>query len=295
MTSAAEIITGRFAPTPSGPLHMGSLVTAVASYCQSRAMNGHWLLRMEDLDTPRVVKGAADNILSTLEAFGFEWDGEVLYQSKRFGVYEEILQQLIKEQLVYGCDCSRRTLQEKNPDSGPLGFIYPGFCRQKKLHYHAINLRLNNVSAGIHEFNDAHFGHQRLDIRHEVGDIILRRSDGVYAYHLAVVLDDAFQRVNQVVRGADLLEATCLQIYLQQLLALPDADYLHIPLLTNQRGEKLSKQTAAPALDTRRTGQQLLTALQFLGQDSPLELQHARASEILQFAIQHWDSHKIPK
>lgn len=287
------MMTGRFAPTPSGPLHFGSLVTAVASYCHVKSHNGLWLLRIDDLDTPRVVEGSADNILHTLEAFGFEWDGEVLYQSQRFEAYQQTLQQLVQQDVIYACECSRKFLMSKNLKHGPLGLIYPSICRHKKLRLKSSSLRLNVAQAGNLQFIDRHYGPYKLNITKDIGDIVLRRIDGVYAYHLAVVVDDAFQQVNDIVRGVDLLEVTCLHLHLNKLLELPDADYLHIPLVKTPQGKKLSKQTGAVGLDVTRAREMIISALKFLGQDVQKDMLDMTPGEILKLASQHWDSGRI--
>lgn len=286
---------GRFAPTPSGPLHMGSLVTALASYCEARSQQGKWLLRMEDLDTPRVVKGASDEILTTLEAFGFEWDDKVLYQSQRFDAYQQVIQQWIDERLLFACSCSRKSLIKENPHFGPLGMIYPGHCRDKKLNtQQAHSLRLNLQQAGSISFIDDHYGSYSLDLSHQVGDIVIKRIDGIYAYHLAVVIDDAYQQVNHIVRGADLLEVTAIHVYLNQLLKLKDARYLHLPLIKNTDGKKLSKQTGAKAIDITQASIQLFNAIKFLGQVPDKEIVHENPKAILDYAVKHWDSSLIP-
>ena len=295
MATQEGLTTGRFAPTPSGPLHFGSLVTAVASYCHAKSVKGHWLLRIDDLDTPRVVKGASDNILATLEAYGFEWDKEVLYQSQRFEIYQEFLQILIQHDLVYACDCSRRYLKKNPHQTGPLGSIYPGNCRQKKLDFKSQKLRLNLDQAGTIEFNDLHYTTVRQNVSSEAGDFVIRRQDGIYAYHLAVVVDDAFQQVNEIVRGADLLETTGIHLYLNNLLGFSSAQYLHVPLIKNKRGQKLSKQTGAEALTLDKSAEQLVKALAFLGQNTPEELSFYKPADVLQYAIYHWDSRKIPQ
>ena len=218
---------GRFAPTPSGPLHFGSLVAAVASYLDARAAGGRWLVRMEDIDTPRVVPGAADEILWTLERFGFEWDGPVLYQSTRIEAYREALEELKRGGFVYPCSCSRTTSARCVCTSGP-----------------------------------------RWRVRFPGDDFTVLRADGIFAYQLAVVVDDAFQGVTDVVRGADLLDSTPRQMHLQKLLGLPTPRYVHVPLVTNEKGEKLSKQTLAPALDVEDAPAALVRALRFLGQQS---------------------------
>lgn len=295
MPQPTTIKTGRFAPTPSGPLHFGSLVAAIASYCHSKSNNGQWLVRIEDLDTPRVIKGSADNILQTLETFGFEWDGEVLYQSQRFEIYEEYLQQLISTGLVYACNCSRRSLLNSPQHSGPLGKIYPGICRSKHLNLDPLKPRLNLQTAGSIEFNDIHFGPFKLDLANESGDIILKRQDGVYAYHLAVIIDDAFQQITDIVRGADLLASTTIHLHLNKLLGFQSAEYLHIPLVHCATGEKLSKQTGAKSLSVEIASKQLCDALSFLGQKTTTELYNCKPGDILKYATEHWDSTKIPR
>lgn len=287
-------MTGRFAPTPSGPLHMGSLVTAVASYCHAKSQHQKWLLRIEDLDTPRIVKGSADDILRTLDTFGFEWNGDVVYQSQRFEAYEQVIQQLLQKKLVYACECSRKQLMANEHATGPLGLIYPGACRTKHLNRLNFSLRLNVDQAGKIKFMDAHYGRYELNISTDVGDIVLKRIDGIYAYHLAVVIDDAYQGVKEIVRGADLLEVTCVHLYLNSLLRLPNASYLHIPLIRNPDGKKLSKQTGAMGLDNIRPSEQLHQALLFLGQDMPEDFRYLKPAELLQYAIANWDSDRIP-
>jgi glutamyl-Q tRNA(Asp) synthetase len=274
---------------------MGSLVTAVASYCEAKAKDGLWLVRIEDLDTPRVVAGSADEILHTLENFGFEWDGQVVYQSQRFNAYDQALQLLSDEGLIYRCQCSRKLLKSKNLASGPMGTIYPGTCRNLHLHNNALSLRLNTESGGRIRFNDLHYGPYELNLSTDVGDIVLKRNDGIYAYHLAVVLDDASQKVNRIVRGADLLEVTCLHLHLNTLFDFTPAQYLHIPLIKNASGQKLSKQTGALAINHKMASQQLVLALNLLGQSMPQDLASAKPGEILQFACNQWLRDRIPR
>lgn len=286
--------TGRFAPTPSGPLHFGSLVAALASYCQARSQQGRWLLRIEDVDTPRVVEGAADSILRDLEGFGFDWDGEVLYQSQQFERYREYLDRLLDEGLAYACECSRRSLREYGVKSGILGQIYPGLCRGKHLASDRLSIRLDTSCAGLIEFDDQVYGRQSMDLALEAGDFVLRRVDGIYAYHLAVVVDDYRQGVDEIVRGADLLENTPLHLYLQRCLGFPHPAYLHLPLVNNADGVKLSKQTGATGLRPEQAAQQLIAALQHLGQTRDEVPESDLATEILQWAVAHWDINAIP-
>lgn len=283
---------GRFAPSPTGPLHFGSLIAALASYCEAKTQGGKWLVRMEDLDKPREVAGAADHILKTLETFGFEWDGEVIYQSHRNHLYQEALNQLQAASLIYKCDCSRKEIAD-SAEHGIDGLIYPGICRHKEA------LRTPSASRVIVDakpilFTDAIQGSIEQTLAQDVGDFVLKRADGLYAYQLAVVVDDFEQGVTHILRGADLLNSSPRQIYLQQLLRYPTPEYAHIPIANNANNEKLSKQTLAPAIDRSQASTLLKQALAFLGQDPPMDLVQCNPTEILQWAKQHWDIKKIP-
>ena len=286
-------VIGRFAPTPSGPLHFGSLVTAVASYCHAKAQHGQWLVRIEDVDTPRVVKGSTDKILQALEAFGFEWDGQIEYQSDQFERYQHVLQSLLDERLCYACECSRRTLREANAKSGPLGLIYPGFCRDKKIIQTNHSVRVNTADCNPVGYIDQVYGQVEFDIVKQLGDFVLRRADGVFAYHLAVVVDDELQHINQIVRGADLLEATCLHLFLQKSLGYQTPQYLHVPLIRNSQGDKLSKQTGATAIDIDNKSSLLVSSLEALGQPIDRDMAQASVEDILNSAIDNWDHHNI--
>lgn len=288
-------VIGRFAPTPSGPLHFGSLVTAIASYCHAKSTNGQWLLRIEDVDTPRNVAGATDEILFALEAFGFEWDGEIEYQSDQFERYEQVLQSLSDQNLCYACDCSRRTLREAGCQHGPLGMIYPGVCRDKSLPEKNHSIRLNTHESGVIQYFDQVYGRVELDIEQQSGDFKLRRSDGIFAYHLAAVVDDERQGINQIVRGADLLEATCLHLYLQKLLGYRTSEYLHVPLVKNAGGDKLSKQTGATAIDYKDKHSLIMQALTTLRQNVDEAMVDASSSEILNSAVKNWDHRHITR
>ena len=268
-------------------------MAALASYCDIRSQQGRWLLRIEDVDTPRVVAGASDRILRDLAAFGFEWDGEVLYQSKQFEHYRHYLHQLLQQGDVYACQCSRRSLREQGVSSGVLGQIYPGLCRHKKLDRKGLSLRLSTVMPTRVRFRDRVYGDFSMNLEAEVGDFVLRRSDEVYAYHLAVVVDDELQGVNQVLRGADLLENTCLHLHLQQRLGFSTPAYLHVPLVSNAAGIKLSKQTGATPLDYDKASKLLLTALQHLEQQPPPELENESPAEILRWSCDHWNPSRI--
>lgn len=286
--------TGRFAPSPSGPLHFGSLVAALASYCQAKSRQGRWLLRIEDVDTPRVVSGASDQILRDLEAFGFAWDGPVLFQSDRFEQYRFYLEMLLAQGDCYACECSRRSLREQGVSTGPLGQIYPGNCRHKNLRPEGHSIRLNTETAATIDFTDQVYGHFALNLPDSVGDFVLRRVDGIYAYHLAVVVDDQLQGIDEVVRGADLLENTCLHIFLQQKLDFATPHYLHVPLVNNAQGVKLSKQTGANPIDHRNAPVQMLAALRHLGQNPDAALDQGSPDELLRWATDNWNPAAIP-
>lgn len=287
--------TGRFAPSPTGLLHIGSLLTAAASYADARSNGGKWLVRMEDLDPPREMPGAASHILHTLEAFGFEWDGEVAYQSHRYALYEETLCRLQTAGLVYPCHCSRKDWQA-GARRGADGFVYNGRCRhpgqqpapQDK--HPAWRIRVPDRVIG---FSDGIVGGYAQNLARDIGDFVLLRADGYWAYQLAVVADDAEQGVTHIVRGQDLLVSTPRQIYLQQCLGVPTPQYAHLPLLTNAQGQKWSKQTLAPALDLNRREQLLRQVFRYLKlPDAP---ETDRPAELLDWAVAHWDMDKVPK
>ena len=288
---------GRFAPSSTGPLHFGSLVAAVGSYLQARSQQGEWLVRIEDIDPPREVPGAVDDQLRTLELFGLHWDGEVLRQSTRSDAYFSALQQLQQKGLIYPCTCSRKNIVAvAGRTSNPT--IYPGTCRnnQAKLqHEPQIPHALRILSTGQIQFVDAVQGLTRQDLQQQVGDFVLRRVDGLYAYQLAVAVDDGEQRITEVVRGSDLLESSIRQIYLQRLLGLPTPRYVHLPVVTNTAGQKLSKQAGAMPLEKHSPGTVLWQALAFLGQQPAEELYGAQCVELWSWAITHWDLTAVPK
>lgn len=285
---------GRFAPSPTGPLHFGSLVAAVGSFLEARARGGEWLVRVEDLDPPRVAPGAADDILLTLEACGMEWDGSVAYQSARYDAYHCALHQLREKELVYPCACSRREIAD-SAVAGREGQVYPGTCRGGIAREKSARaLRLDTRGAVV-TFDDALQGHATLDLEREAGDFVLYRADGVYAYQLAVVVDDAEQGVTDVVRGADLLCSTPRQIYLQQLLGLPQPRYAHLPVAVDATGEKLSKQTLAAPVDADNPLPALVAALSFLGQQPPRELARATIREFWDWALKNWKLERVPR
>jgi glutamyl-Q tRNA(Asp) synthetase len=260
---------GRFAPSPTGPLHAGSLVAAMASYLDAKAHHGTWLVRIEDIDEDRTIPGAAEDILHTLEALGMQWDGEVDYQSRRKDLYEAALQQLTTH--VYACGCTRKEIADSRLGIASDGAaVYPGTCRNGLAAGkvpRAMRLRVPDPfdQSECITFEDRQLGHIVQHLAFEVGDFVLKRADGFWAYQLAVVVDDAAQGVTHIVRGADLLDSTARQIYLQRLLELPTPSYLHVPVITNALGEKLSKQTGATALDLLHPLEALIDAVQFLG------------------------------
>jgi glutamyl-Q tRNA(Asp) synthetase len=282
---------GRFAPSPTGPLHFGSLVAALASWLDARAAGGTWHLRIEDLDQPRERPGATDDILRALEALGLDWDGPVIFQSRRGELYRAALERLAARALTYWCGCSRREVADSSlgaaADSAP---IYPGTCRSGLAGKTARALRLRTVSDPI-RFTDRAQGPQQQSIEREVGDFVLLRADGIYAYQLAVVVDDAEQGVTDVVRGADLLDSTPRQIYLQQLLGYATPRYLHVPVALNAAGEKLSKQTDAAPIELAGPAAALARALLFLGHVPPGGLD---ARELLGWARGNWQPERIP-
>lgn len=281
--------TGRFAPSPTGPLHMGSLMAAVGSYLEARSHGGRWLLRMEDLDPPREMPGAADAILKMLEILGFKWDGAVLYQSSRHEAYDAALVQLQQSGAVYACACSRREIAD-SAVAGREGPAYPGTCRAGLAPGRDARALRVKVGAGPVAFDDALQGPVSQDLAREIGDFVVRRADGCHAYQLAVVVDDAWTGVTDVVRGADLLLSTPRQLHLQDLLRLPHPRYMHLPVAVNAAGEKLSKQTHAASLDAAEPSLALWQALTYLQQSPPLSLRHASIDDIWIWATAHWQT-----
>jgi glutamyl-Q tRNA(Asp) synthetase len=268
---------GRFAPSPTGPLHFGSLVAALASYLDARSAQGRWVLRMEDLDQPRNEPGAADAILRALERLGFEWDGPVLCQSARLARYREVLDDLVRRGFAYPCGCTRRELEDSALAIDGAR-VYPGTCRHglpAGKQARAVRLRTHDAPIAFH---DAIRGWVEQRVEREVGDFVLLRADGVVAYQLAVVVDDMDQGVTDVVRGADLLDSTARQIHLQRLLGARTPRYAHVPVAVNAAGEKLSKQTGARALDLSDPNAELARARRFLGQ-----------------AEEGWDLSRVPR
>ena len=279
---------GRFAPSPTGPLHFGSLVAAVASFLDARSNQGKWLLRIEDIDKPREVAGAATQIISTLAAFGFEWDDEIIYQSQRVDFYESALSLLIEKHLIYPCTCTRKEIADSAKTNGLEGSIYPKTCLSKpNKQNHPIAWRIKTNSIPI-VFEDRLQGLIKQIISTTIGDFILKRADGLFAYQLAVVVDDAAQGVNYIVRGSDLLLSTTRQIYLQNALNLPTPTYMHIPVVMNDGGQKLSKQTLAHPISECNQVVTLWKALRFLKQSPPKDLQHHSLADVWSWAIKNW-------
>jgi glutamyl-Q tRNA(Asp) synthetase len=288
-----ERYRGRFAPSPTGPLHFGSLVAAVGSLLEARTRGGEWLVRIEDLDPPRTAPGAADAILRTLEACGMAWDGTVVYQSARGDAYHAALHQLRQLGLLYPCACSRREIADSGI-AGIEGYVYPGTCRGGTVEERrARALRVDTRGARI-EFEDAVQGRIAQNVETDIGDFVLYRADQVFAYQLAVVIDDAEQGITDVVRGADLLDSTPRQIFLQQKLDIPTPRYAHLPVAVNAQGEKLSKQTHAPAIDPARPAPAIAAALRFLGHAPPPECEND-LSTLWQWALDNWSLDRVPR
>ena len=274
---------GRFAPSPTGPLHFGSLLTAVASYCDTKANHGKWLVRIEDTDIPRIYPNSETHILSCIDAFQFEPDAEIIFQKDRLTIYEQVLDQLKQQYAIYACQCTRKMLGSNH--------IYAGTCRDLNLDFaeQAIRLKVDDL---LICFEDRLQGRQCSNLKDDLGDFVLKRRDGIISYQLAVVVDDYLQGITHVVRGADLLDNTARQIWLGSILNYPSLSYMHLPLAMNGQGQKLSKQNLAQALDVSKASELLQQALLALGQPN-VELNQPRI--MLQQAVQQWDVNLIPK
>ncbi len=273
---------GRFAPSPTGPLHFGSLITAIASYCDAKANHGKWLVRIEDTDIPRIYPGSEEHILRAMDAFQLEPDAEIIFQKDRLDIYEDVIQQLRQQGLVYACQCTRKMLGSNH--------IYQDTCRNLGLafEHQAIRLKVEDVEIC---FEDRLQGRHCSELKKDLGDFVLKRRDGIINYQLAVVVDDHLQGMTHVVRGADLLDNTERQIYLGQLLGYPRLNYMHLPLAMNDQGQKLSKQNLAQALDLTQAPQLLKQALQALHQ---AEVDLDAPQRMLQQAVAQWDIDRIP-
>lgn len=274
---------GRFAPSPTGPLHFGSLLTAVASYCDAKANHGKWLVRIEDTDIPRIYPNSETHILSCIDAFQFEPDAEIIFQKDRLTIYEQVLDQLKQQHAIYACQCTRKMLGSNH--------IYAGTCRDLNLDFaeQAIRLKVDDL---LICFEDRLQGRQCSNLKDNLGDFALKRRDGIISYQLAVVVDDYLQGITHVVRGADLLDNTARQIWLGSILNYPSLSYMHLPLAMNGQGQKLSKQNLAQALDVSKASELLQQAILALGQPN-VELNQPRI--MLQQAVQQWDMNLIPK
>lgn len=284
---------GRFAPSPTGPLHFGSLVAATGSYLDARHQQGEWLLRIEDLDPPREIAGASDSIIRTLEQLGMTWDGPISYQSQRSHVYEEALEQLRQQGYLYDCGCSRREIADSAvvTEAGP---VYPGTCRNglpPGRSPRSMRVRVDAVTSRVQDRLQAPLQQQ---LATEVGDFIVRRADQLFSYQLAVVVDDAAQQISHVVRGADLLDSTPRQNYLQRLLGLSTPAYLHLPVAVDSKLAKLSKQTFAQSVTPDDRHGAVIDALRFLRQELPDSPHDASRDELWQWAIEHWDITALP-
>jgi len=285
---------GRFAPTPSGSLHFGSLIAAAGSYLQAKARQGEWLLRIDDIDPPREVAGASDAILTTLERFGFEWDGPVTYQSSRHELYQDALDSLQTMGKIYPCACSRKIIAEAQALSSNKN-TYPGTCRKGLSQGQSARMLRMNTQGIVIDFDDLIQGHCKYDLETAVGDYVVLRVDGLFGYQLATGVDDATQGINEVVRGRDLLDSTPCQILIQQGLGLESPAYCHLPVALNKSGQKLSKQHHANPLSTNRASSQLWQALTFLGQKPPKEQHDIPLSTLWEWAIANWQVDNIPK
>ena len=281
--AALSRYSGRFAPSPTGPLHFGSLITAVASYCEAKSQHGRWVVRIEDTDIPRIYSGSELHILSCLDAFGFESDAEIIFQKDRLHIYESVLEHLQSQDLIYACQCTRKMLGSNH--------IYTGTCRHLGLSFDEQAIRVKVSEQNI-QFHDLLQGQQSANLALELGDFVLKRRDGIINYQLAVVVDDYLQDISHVVRGADLLDNTARQIWLGRLLGYPELCYMHLPLAMNDRGAKLSKQNHAQALDITQPSTLLLKALIALGQ-LPVDLD--QPERMLTQAVAQWDRRQIPK
>lgn len=283
---------GRFAPTPSGPAHLGSLLAAIGSYLQARAMQGEWHVRIDDIDPPREVAGAADSLLRTLENYGLYWDGEVVYQSQRLGAYQDALSQLTRQGDTFECSCSRKEIKAI-ARHGPNGAIYPGTCRggaRATDKPHSIRLLTQDKIITV---NDRIQGDYSLNMQTDVGDFVIHRADGLFAYHLATVVDDGLDGFTEIVRGKDQLNLTPLHIDLQQRLAIPTPAYAHLPLLTHTDGTKLGKSTNAASVDNMATENVWRVALTLLGLHPEEDLLSEEPDVILPWAMAQWDLSRI--
>ncbi len=284
---------GRFAPSPSGPLHFGSLLAATASYLQARQQQGEWWLRIEDIDPPREVKGASQQIIDTLALYGFEWDN-LTYQSQRLALYQGYLEKLQQASLTYPCACSRKEIQQFNAQQSKPAGLYPGTCRSGLNGKMARSIRIK-ITAPIQTLHDTIQGSQTSDLSRTTGDFILKRADGLFSYQLAVAIDDSTQGMTQIVRGYDLHASSFCQQYIQQVLGLDSPDYAHIPVAVTPDGIKLSKQSAAQDIATQPPRQVLWQALTILGQQPPANLKTQSLKHLWQWGFANWNLSSVPQ
>ena len=277
---------GRFAPSPTGELHFGSIIAAVASFLDARSRGDEWLVRIDDIDAPRIASGAIAAILRELERLGLLWDGEIVYQSTRTEFYAAALEELRSRDLCFPCACTRREVG---------GRVYPGICRDGVPSGRTARSVRVRVGAGSTEIEDLVQGGCRQDLERDIGDFIVHRSDGVFAYHLATAFDDTEQVITRVVRGADLLLSTLRQVFVQDLLSRPRPEYAHVPVATNRQGEKLSKHTAAPPTRLRPASVVICDALRFLHHSSPAQLVGAPPEEVWSWATGEWELERVPR
>ncbi len=287
---------GRFAPSPTGPLHFGSLIAAMGSYLQAKQQQGVWLLRIDDIDPPREQKGAATGILKTLEGFGFEWDEDVLYQSKRLNRYLDAVNDLMRQKQAYLCSCSRKSiLKDSGQSKQQKQLVYPGYCRNRAISNHhdcSIRLRCENK---LISFHDKIQGKQSINLEKDVGDFIIQRRDQYFSYQLASGIDDAEQNITEVVRGADLLKCTPCQRHVQKMLCLANPEYCHLPIVLGDNKQKLSKQNHAAAILEKNATSLLFKALKFLGQMPPIELMYDKKEDLWKWAKSNWRIDLVPK
>lgn len=293
MIQEARTVVGRYAPSPTGPLHFGSLIAALASFCQARGQGGRWLLRIDDLDHPRVVPGADRAIRETLAAFGLSHDGAVLYQSQRRAAYAEAVEQLKQTGFAFDCGCTRR--EARDGPAGLEGPIYPGTCRNgipPGRDARSVRLRVEHERIALRDHFQGRYGQ---DLAADIGDFIIRRADGITAYQLATVLDDQAQGVTDVIRGADLLSSTPRQIWIHRCLGLTPPTYGHIPVIVDTAGEKLGKSTGALALDSSARQAQLIECLALLGQEPPASLEARAVAGVIRWAVDNWEACRVPR
>ena len=286
MPTESASYRGRFAPSPTGPLHLGSLLAAVASHLDARANHGEWLVRIDDLDTPRTVSGAADAILRSLERHGLEWDGAVVRQSERTPLYRDAFDRLVREGRTFRCSCSRSALGDER--------VYPGTCRARRepaVGSSAVRVRVDDA---VVAFDDAIQGPVVQALARDVGDFVVLRRDGLFAYQLAVVVDDAEQGIDHIVRGADLLDNTPRQLFLYDALGLRRPRHAHVPVLLARDGQKLSKQTFAASVDGINPVENVLAVLDLLGQDPPSALRHEPIDRVIDWGTTNWSIAKVP-